>query len=209
MVIQSRTGGHASAALRRRVLHLTHIALSPSARSSLRRGTVTAGALRLLAAFPRTGGPLLVLTLDGRHIRAPGDDALDDAQRASRLPALPAPPVRPAAARARAGNEGRPRGAAACRSPAQLPRSSRSTAQPATGTASTGGSLLPSTGSRRTSAATRTRRRGCRRLDAVPAEHVAALGRRRVRRRRRRSVRTPRMRSTAPRATSTPRARAA
>ncbi|MDX6539776.1 MAG: hypothetical protein QOI71_1386 [Gaiellales bacterium] len=70
MVIQSRTGGHASAALRRRVLHLAQLALSPSARSSLRHGAVTAGALRLLAAFPRTGGPLLVLALDGRHIRA-------------------------------------------------------------------------------------------------------------------------------------------
>src|ERR1700712_298817 len=57
MVIQSRTGGHASAALKRRVLHLGHLALSPAARDSVRHGTVTAGALRLLAAFPRTGGP--------------------------------------------------------------------------------------------------------------------------------------------------------
>jgi soluble lytic murein transglycosylase-like protein len=70
MVMQSRTGGHASAALRRRVLHLAHLALSPSARRSVRRGLVSDGALRLLAAFPRTGGPLLVLTLEGRRIRA-------------------------------------------------------------------------------------------------------------------------------------------
>jgi hypothetical protein len=70
MVMQSRTGGHASAALRRRVLHLAQLALSPSARRSVRRGLVTDGALRVLAAFPRTGGPLLVLTLEGRRIRA-------------------------------------------------------------------------------------------------------------------------------------------
>ncbi len=52
------------------MLHLGNLALSPAARRSVRRGTVSAGALRLLAAFPRTGGPLLVLALDGRRIRA-------------------------------------------------------------------------------------------------------------------------------------------
>ena len=61
LVLQSRTGGHASAALRRRVLHLSHLALSPAARRSVRNGSASAGALKLLAAFPRTGGPLLVL----------------------------------------------------------------------------------------------------------------------------------------------------
>ncbi len=89
MVIQSRTGGHASAALRRRILHLTHLALSPSARSSVRRGTVTAGALRLLAAFPRTGGPLLVLTLDGRHIRAQETTLWMTRSALRKIPAMP------------------------------------------------------------------------------------------------------------------------
>ena len=70
LVLQARTGGKASAALRRRVLHLKNLALSPAARRSVRRGVASAGALRLLAAFPRTGGPLLVLALDGRRIRA-------------------------------------------------------------------------------------------------------------------------------------------
>ena len=89
MVMQSRTGGHASAALRRRVLHLAHLALSPSARRSVRRGTVTAGALRLLAAFPRTGGPLLVLTLDGRHIRAQETTLWMTRSALRKIPAMP------------------------------------------------------------------------------------------------------------------------
>ena len=63
LVLQARTGGRPTAALRRRVLHLRHLALSPAARRSVRRGTASAGALKLLAAFPRTGGPLLVLAL--------------------------------------------------------------------------------------------------------------------------------------------------
>jgi len=70
LVLQSRTGGRASPALRRWVLHLDRIALSPAARRNVQRGAVSAGALKLLAAFPRTGGPLLVLTASGRHIRA-------------------------------------------------------------------------------------------------------------------------------------------
>ena len=70
LVLQARTGGRASAALRRWVLHLDRIALSPAARRSVASGRVSAGALKLLAAFPRTGGPLLVLTARGRHIRA-------------------------------------------------------------------------------------------------------------------------------------------
>jgi len=49
LVLQSRTGGRASAALRRRVLGLTHLALSPAARRSVRQGDVSAGALWLLA----------------------------------------------------------------------------------------------------------------------------------------------------------------
>jgi soluble lytic murein transglycosylase-like protein len=89
MVIQSRTGGHASAALKRRVLHLGHLALSPAARDSVRRGTVTAGALRLLAAFPRTGGPLLVLALDGRRIRAQETTLWMTRSALRKIPAMP------------------------------------------------------------------------------------------------------------------------
>jgi soluble lytic murein transglycosylase-like protein len=70
LVLQSRTAGTASPALRRWVLNLKRLALSPAARRSVQRGRASAGALKLLAAFPRTGGPLLVLALDGRHIRA-------------------------------------------------------------------------------------------------------------------------------------------
>jgi soluble lytic murein transglycosylase-like protein len=70
LVLQARSGGRASPALRRWVLHLKRIALSPAARRSVQRGAASAGALKLLAAFPRTNGPLLVLAVDGRHIRA-------------------------------------------------------------------------------------------------------------------------------------------
>jgi len=90
LVLQSRTGGRASAALRRRVLHLRHLALSPAARRNVRRGAVSAGALRLLAAFPRTGGPLLVLALDGRRIRAQETTLWMTRTALRRIPAMPA-----------------------------------------------------------------------------------------------------------------------
>jgi hypothetical protein len=90
MVMRARTGGHASTALRRRVLHLGHLALSPAARASVRRGSVTAGALRLLAAFPRTGGPLLVLALDGRSIRAQETTLWMTRSALRKIPAMPA-----------------------------------------------------------------------------------------------------------------------
>ncbi len=90
LVLQSRTGGRANAALRRRVLHLKHLALSPAARRNVRRGAVSAGALRLLAAFPRTGGPLLVLALDGRHIRAQETTLWMTRTALRRIPAMPA-----------------------------------------------------------------------------------------------------------------------
>jgi soluble lytic murein transglycosylase-like protein len=89
MVMQARTGGHASAALRRRVLHLSQLALSPSARASVRGGKVTAGALRLLASFPRTGGPLLVLTLEGRHVRAQETTLWMTRSALRKIPAMP------------------------------------------------------------------------------------------------------------------------
>ncbi|MDX6562358.1 MAG: hypothetical protein QOD65_2172 [Gaiellales bacterium] len=70
LVLQSRTGGRASPSLRRWVLNLRRLALSPAARSSVRRGVASAGALKMLAAFPRTNGPLLVLAVHGRRVRA-------------------------------------------------------------------------------------------------------------------------------------------
>jgi soluble lytic murein transglycosylase-like protein len=70
LVLQARSGGTANAALRRWVLRMDRLALSPAARRSVQRGTASAGALKLLAALPRTGGPLLVLAIDDRHIRA-------------------------------------------------------------------------------------------------------------------------------------------
>jgi soluble lytic murein transglycosylase-like protein len=90
LLLQARTGGKASAALRRRVLHLKHLALSPAARRSVKRGAVSAGALRLLAAFPRTGGPLLVLALDGRRIRAQETTLWMTRTALRRIPAMPA-----------------------------------------------------------------------------------------------------------------------
>jgi soluble lytic murein transglycosylase-like protein len=90
LVLQSRTGGHSTAALRRRVLHLKHLALSPAARRSVRNGAASAGALKLLAAFPRTGGPLLVLSLNGRHIRAQETTLWMTRTALRRIPSLPA-----------------------------------------------------------------------------------------------------------------------
>jgi soluble lytic murein transglycosylase-like protein len=90
LLLQARTGGKASAALRRRVLHLKKLALSPAARRSVKQGAVSAGALRLLAAFPRTGGPLLVLAVDGRHIRAQETTLWMTRTALRRIPAMPA-----------------------------------------------------------------------------------------------------------------------
>ena len=70
LVLHSRAGGRATPALRRWVLHLKRLALSPAARRSVQRGAASAGALKMLAAFPRTNGPLLVLSVDGRRVRA-------------------------------------------------------------------------------------------------------------------------------------------
>jgi soluble lytic murein transglycosylase-like protein len=90
MLLQSRAGGKASPALRRRVLHLKHLALSPAARRSVKRGAVSAGALRLLAAFPRTEGPLLVLSLAGRRIRAQETTLWMTRTALRGIPAMPA-----------------------------------------------------------------------------------------------------------------------
>ena len=90
LVLQSRTGGRPTAALKRRVLHLRHLALSPSARRSVRSGAASAGALKLLAAFPRTGGPLLVLSVKGRHIRAQETTLWMTRTALRHVPAMPA-----------------------------------------------------------------------------------------------------------------------
>jgi soluble lytic murein transglycosylase-like protein len=94
LVLQARSGGKASAALRRRVLHLRSLALSPAARRSVKRGAASAGALRLLAAFPHTGGPLLVLSLDGRRIRAQETTLWMTRAALRHIPAMP-PKLRP------------------------------------------------------------------------------------------------------------------
>jgi hypothetical protein len=70
LVLEARAGGRASPALRRRVLGLRRLAFAPAARRAVHRGAVSAGALRLLAALPRSEGPLLVLAASGRRVRA-------------------------------------------------------------------------------------------------------------------------------------------
>ena len=95
LVLRSRTGGHATPELRRRVLGLERIALSPAARRSVQRGVASAGALELLAALPRTGGPLLVLAVDGREIRAQQATLWMTREALRGIPALPAA-LRPA-----------------------------------------------------------------------------------------------------------------
>ena len=154
LVLQSRTGGRASPALRRWVLHLKRLALSPAARRSVQSGKASAGALKLLAAFPRTNGPLLVLSR-GRAQRArAGDDAVDDAHGA--CAAVPTMPSTPAAARGSCSSPSRPIASTslARRAPSRVScaRSSASIAPRATSTASTGAFSPPSTASRRTSA---------------------------------------------------------
>jgi hypothetical protein len=94
LVLHSRAGGRATPALRRWVLHLKRLALSPAARRSVQRGTASAGALKMLAAFPRTNGPLLVLSVDGRRVRAQ-ETTLWMTRKALRgVPAMP-PRLRP------------------------------------------------------------------------------------------------------------------
>ena len=90
LVLHARTGGKASPALRRRVLHLKHIALSPAARRSVQRGSGFRGCAAMLAAFPRTDGPLLVLALDGRRIRAQETTLWMTRNALRGIPAMPA-----------------------------------------------------------------------------------------------------------------------
>ena len=205
LVLQSRTGGRASAALRRRVLHLKHLALSPAARRSVARGAASAGALRLLAAFPRTGGPLLVLALDGRHIRAQETTLWMTRTALRRIPAMPAKlrPKRlllePVATRSRSTSPAR-----RAPSPASCGRSS-TIYRNAGYQYGIDWRVLAAINRVETNFgqqhARLERRRG--RLDAVPALDLAALGRRCLRRRRSPIPTTRRTRSSARRATST------
>src|SRR3954454_22735370 len=90
LVLHARAGGRATPALRRWVLHLRRLALSPPARRSVQRGTASAGALKMLAAFPRTSGPLLVLSVDGRRVRAQETTLWMTRQALRGVPAMPA-----------------------------------------------------------------------------------------------------------------------
>jgi cell wall-associated NlpC family hydrolase len=55
-------------ALERRVLHSSHLALSPSARTSVSKHRVAPGALALLLHTPHLGSPLLVFSAKGRSL---------------------------------------------------------------------------------------------------------------------------------------------
>ena len=69
LVLRARV--HAPAgkrALERRVLHSSHLALSPSALEAVRAHRVSPGALALLLHTPRLGAPLLVFSAKGRSL---------------------------------------------------------------------------------------------------------------------------------------------
>ena len=69
LVLRARV--HAPAgklALERRVLHSSHLALSPSALDAVRKHRVAPGALALLLHTPRLGAPLLVFSAKGRSL---------------------------------------------------------------------------------------------------------------------------------------------
>ena len=69
LVLRARV--HAPAgkrALERRVLHSSHLALSPSALKAVRGHRVSPGALALLLHTPRLGAPLLVFSAKGRSL---------------------------------------------------------------------------------------------------------------------------------------------
>ena len=209
LVLEARSGGRATPALRRWVLHLKRLALSPAARRSVQRGTASAGALKMLAAFPRTSGPLLVLGIDGRRVRAQ-ETTLWMTRKALRGSPGDAGPPPPAAAAARARRE--------------RPRRSRRPAAREAGPAADARRHLPQRRLPVRHRLAHPRRdqprgdepraeharleRGRRRLDAVHALDLAALGHRRLRATASPIRTTRRTRSSAPRATSTPPARA-
>jgi hypothetical protein len=69
LVLRARV--HAPAgkrALERRVLHSSHLALSPNALKAVRAHHVAPGALALLLHTPRLGAPLLVFSAQGRSL---------------------------------------------------------------------------------------------------------------------------------------------
>jgi soluble lytic murein transglycosylase-like protein len=68
--LRARRAGGSAAALQRRVLRSSRIALSPTARRAVVAGSVSRGALALLLRVPPTGGPLLVFEAAGADVRA-------------------------------------------------------------------------------------------------------------------------------------------
>ena len=205
IVLQSRTGGRASPALRRRVLHLRHLALSPAARRSVRAAPSRPARSGCWRRSRARAGPLLVLALDGRHIRAQETTLWMTRTALRDIPAMPAK-LRPRrlllepVATDRIDLAGPPPA-----KPGNCARSSTSTAARATGTASTGACWPRSTAWRRTSARTRTSRAPARSAGCSSCPRPGGAGA---------STRpataspiptTRRTRSSARRATSTPR----
>jgi hypothetical protein len=102
LTARPRSGGP-MAVLERQLRQRPAIALSPSASRSLAAGRVKPATLALLLRVPRTGGPLLVFSLDGDHARVQettlwmtrravrGLISLPPAQRATRLLLEPVP----------------------------------------------------------------------------------------------------------------------
>ena len=69
--LKLRARAHAPAgrrALERRVLHSSHLALSPAAKRAVRHHRVASGALALLLHTPHLGSPLLVFSARGRSL---------------------------------------------------------------------------------------------------------------------------------------------
>jgi Transglycosylase SLT domain len=69
ILVHSRLGGGNRGRLGRQVLHSSHLALSPLARSAISRRRVDPGLLRLLLRARPTGAPMLVFAVSGRDAR--------------------------------------------------------------------------------------------------------------------------------------------
>jgi cell wall-associated NlpC family hydrolase len=69
LILRARAGDRQQRrALERRVLHSSHLALSPLARRAVKHHEVAAGALTLLLHTPHLGSPLLVFSARGRSL---------------------------------------------------------------------------------------------------------------------------------------------
>ncbi len=207
LVLQSRTGGRSDGrpAAARSAPRSTWRCRPPRAEACA-RGAASAGALKLLAAFPRTGGPLLVLSVNGRHIRAQETTLwmTRTALRRVRRDAREAP-AQATAARARRERPRRP-GRPAARQAGRAEDARRHLPQRGLSLRhrlARAGRDQPRGDELRPEHARLERRRG--RLDAVPALDLAPLGRRCAPATASPIRTTRRMRSSARRATSTPR----